>query len=155
MKRARRACLTGILGSFLIAFLACNSPTEPSSGHWLGVATGSFGTVDGSATILECHQLIDGKNIYTDDVFSRFPTPVSRVDVTIDVLGKKSGHHTLVFRVDRQTQSPTTYKTTGIEVRLYDRPTLFGVYTVLARVNLPDQTITLRTGEELSIGFDI
>jgi hypothetical protein len=140
---------------FLVAgaLPGCHSPTEPSTSYTLVAYGGSFGTADGSATLLECHQFLDATEGTDPSVFA---TPTAQIQAGVQALGVPRGHHALVFRVTAQTQSPTTYRAMGITVDLREFcVSLHNPCPLVARVTLPDQIASLRTGEAMTIGFDI
>ena len=143
------------LALFLFAAVAgCHSsPTEPSRSYAL-IGSGTFASADNTATILGFHMSLDGQ-----DTISATPTlfaaPQSQILFNTENFGPRHGHHTLELRVTSQTVSPTTYRTTGITMSLYDVTDNFINGKLVATVQLPDQAASLNTGDTMRIGFDI
>jgi hypothetical protein len=150
--RPRRAAIALLaLATANAGCLNKGSSTEPNGMYVL--ATGTFATTDGSASILECHQSLDDQQGFRAPTYS---PAAAQVDVFIENLTAGRGHHTLTFRVSAQTQSPTTYRASGLVVELVEACFSFdGGCPVLVRRAVPDATATLRTGESMTIPFDL
>lgn len=117
----------------------------------LGVE-GSFGSLDGTATILNCRQFLDGTAGYGPTSFS---PASSRFRFSIDKFNSDHGRHSLVITVVSQTHSPTAYRTTGLTATLCLKEALGGCAHTFSRIELPDQTATLENGGSIRIDFDI
>ena len=153
MKSALLGTLSIIIGAS--TFPGCSTPTEPSTPstrYYLVASEGSFGTTDGSATILELQQVLDG----VEATPSVFPAPVAQVRVAARLDPAVHGHHTLSIRVTSQGQSPATYRATGVVVKLVEScVSLHNPCPVVASLTLPEATATLRQGGVMTMGFDI
>jgi hypothetical protein len=153
---AQRSLASSLLASIALAgFTACNSPTEPSSGYDVLATTGTFGSADGGATILELQQLIDGEESVVGSSSSTNP-PVAAVNVNVSRWGVgRHGHHTLTFRVKAQAASPVSYRASGIVV--YLTTSCFSLHNgcpLVTKVQLPDRTQSVATGGSMTLEFD-
>ncbi|HYK42359.1 MAG TPA: hypothetical protein VE007_08210 [Thermoanaerobaculia bacterium] len=150
----RGKCLRAAMAAFAIALTtSCN---KTFTGSWdLGdlsdfrtiVFTGNFDNAEGAATIGKASVSFDNVTIFTGSFSGE-----SHVAFSGSFPGDR-GHHTLIVKVDEQTNAQNDYRVSALTVILKDRRSSGGLE--IARVFLPDRVAKLASGGGITYEFDL
>jgi hypothetical protein len=154
MKATRCALMPGTLVTCALLLLGCskndvtgvNSP--PSGSFSVGVAGGLINTSQ-SSTILEFQVMLDGKII--QDTSYTPATNVGSFDGNPHDISRDHRHHTLTFKVVRQTSSSNRYSTFALVVLVVDPVT----HGVVLQMTPSDKVAPLATPTQIDVEFDI
>jgi hypothetical protein len=150
MKATRRALVPATLAACALLLLGCskNDITGVNSPPSGSLSVGLVNT-NQSSTILEFQVMLDGKII--QDTSYTPATNVGSFDGNPHDISRDHRHHTLTFKVVRQTSSSNRYSTFALVVLVVDPVT----HGVVLQMTPSDKAAPLATPTQIDVDFDI